>query len=455
MAAKKITLELINKTYAAYIANEQTTRTRNCVHCVIDGKISVVMNSDGSRPGGHVLCKECMGKMPEFSRHQINEPCFRPGSSYAGCGGVARQMIMAMIMSKDENGQPRFEPLEGQTDIVVGPVYMDQEVTKEGPPRSFFGVARLGKQPRRIAAEIEVAHTNGWTERFFVTLKKWNCAVVQDGSLSRSRGKRGASFEINTAPASGEKWVEMVTEVATELRAIGGRANWSCGTHIHVDATKNFGWWDMRRLVRLYAKVEPGMYDIIDPSRRKSTYAIPCGAKLESYFKKSEANPTITPHSKIRKFKEAVSMGMYGVDAKSLSNSSYTASKGHSSRYMALNLHSWFYRGTVEFRHSHGITHPEKIINWGLMCASIIDSAANLTEAQVDALPPGVPGLVAIAPSDRVAKWILKREAKFKNYVPKIDPEDGRSQPDDSDGDDDYAGDESCHCGDDDCSECN
>lgn len=432
--AEKLTKAIAAVMGKKVYAKEMELGERWCVACVVSKAYGHIKKDECIEEAHHLLCVNCAPKFTEYQQYIIaaGVTALSSGLSYSRHCGAA-----AMFM-RDDKGELLYDSSHIEQDAVPGPIYMDQKQDKDGAPVSFYGTSRLGKQPRRIAAEIEVAHTNGWNEEFFKTLKKWNCAVVGDGSLQRGRGKKGGSFEINTAPASGDKWAQMIADVCKDLRAIGGRANWSCGTHVHVDATKNFGWWDMRRLVRLYAKVEDGMYAIIDPSRKQSTYAIPCGEKLLKYFKKSEENPDVTPRTKIQKFKASIAMGMYGVDPKSLSNSRATSTKSHSSRYMALNLHSWFYRGTIEFRHSHGITHPEKITNWGLMCASIIDAASNLTEAQLDAVPPGVPGLVAIAPTDRVAKWILKREAKFKNFIPKPDPDrdEGAFIGEDDDGQD-------------------
>jgi len=356
-------------------------------------------------------CRPCENKLSPFQRAKAGAAY---GHAYDGGNGGNHVVYAYLRRCVSPSFQiPRV--VEQLLDsAAVQPIMMKQNSEPDGAPVSFYGE----KGHRRIAAEIEVAHTNGWTEELVGALTKWNCAVVHDGSLQMGEGKKSGSFEINTAPASGSKWKEMISEVAGALRRAGGRANWSCGTHIHIDATKNFGWWDMRNLVQLYGKIEDGLFAIIDPSRKINTYSQPCGIRLMKMFDRSESSADVTPHTKIRKFKESISMGMYGVSPKSLALSRITASKSHSSRYMALNLHSWFYRGTVEFRHSHGITQPDKIVNWGRLCASVIDAAASLTDKELAAVPAGVPGLVAIAPTEELKAWIVKREKKFKNFKP-------------------------------------
>jgi hypothetical protein len=44
-------------------------------------------------------------------------------------------------------------------------------------------------------------------------------------------------------------------------------------------------------------------------------------------------------------------------------------------RYRGLNLHSWFYQGTLEFRHHEGSTDWEEIVNWAMFCGFIVDLA--------------------------------------------------------------------------------
>ena len=49
--------------------------------------------------------------------------------------------------------------------------------------------------------------------------------------------------------------------------------------------------------------------------------------------------------------------------------------KWNDTRYNAINLHSHFYRGTIEFRHHQGALNHIKIINWIDYNLSILDYA--------------------------------------------------------------------------------
>ena len=54
-------------------------------------------------------------------------------------------------------------------------------------------------------------------------------------------------------------------------------------------------------------------------------------------------------------------------------------------RYFGLNLHTWFERGTVEYRHHEGTIAWTKLLYWALFCGWFTEIASALTDAQVQA----------------------------------------------------------------------
>jgi len=56
-------------------------------------------------------------------------------------------------------------------------------------------------------------------------------------------------------------------------------------------------------------------------------------------------------------------------------------------RYRALNLHSYFLRKSIEFRHHEGSTDAKTIINWAMVCGHVVEAANRLSEAQIRELP--------------------------------------------------------------------
>ena len=57
--------------------------------------------------------------------------------------------------------------------------------------------------------------------------------------------------------------------------------------------------------------------------------------------------------------------------------------QGQGFRYRNLNLHSWFYRHTLEWRMPDGTINAPTIINWGVLLAGLMDTASCLTEKEI------------------------------------------------------------------------
>jgi hypothetical protein len=60
--------------------------------------------------------------------------------------------------------------------------------------------------------------------------------------------------------------------------------------------------------------------------------------------------------------------------------SSPSTEKYNDARYCALNLHSRYYHGTLEFRLHSGTINRTKIVNWILILNSIIDKGIELSK---------------------------------------------------------------------------
>jgi hypothetical protein len=273
---------------------------------------------------------------------------------------------------------------------------------------------KLNPVRRTIGVEIEVAGVRS-DDRDTINrvVKFWNGGIVRDGSLP-SEG-----FEINTMPADGDRFIEQISDICSAIRTDEGFADCSCGLHVHVGA-KDLRWWEVRRVIGLYAKVEDGLFRVIAPSRRKGQFCVPCGDTFMQHL----ISPTSTPMLKMKMTKM-----LYG-DVSARRIPEMRKDKYNRARYSALNIHSWMHRGTIEFRHHHGTVNKAKIVNWALLCAALVDKAARMTEAQIDAHPEGVEGLAVIAPTEECKAWVRTRAAHFGNRLgnkrPVMDAEDAQ-----------------------------
>jgi hypothetical protein len=226
---------------------------------------------------------------------------------------------------------------------------------------------------RFIAAEIEVAGIMGNGKPIYDVVRKWGGATVGDGSLPPF------GFEINSAPAGGDLFAQQMREVCKVISQERGFINNRCGLHVHVDG-RDVDYYEIRRLIRVYAAVEMALFAMVSPNRIKGyvdengklhQYCQPCGAK---YVAAIEGGTL--PYEKV---KADVITSIYDVP----STQDVKKTKWHPARYNALNLHSWFYRGTIEFRMFDGCIDPEAITNWGILLALLVDYAVKSSNEEV------------------------------------------------------------------------
>lgn len=299
---------------------------------------------------------------------------------------------------------------------------------------------------RHISVEMEVDSfdSRSYAKEANLAIMDWEDAVVQDGSIPHG-------FEINTNPTNGDLFLKHIKDITDGLKKINAQCSNACGLHIHInckgtpkydpttaatlldrdgnpifDKHDAFTGYDLRKLVVLYNIIEPAFFELCHPRRLTSRYSVPCGAY---YVAKDDLTP--------RKFRQNMVSQMYragrplepnreelevsrragelrisgGNRPRKAQNPAFRAvgdqlkrAKGHkyeSVRYKALNLHSFFMRGTVEFRHHEGTVDFDTITNYALTCATIVDQAAKMTHAEIQSLPKvSRDALLAILPSD-------------------------------------------------------
>ena len=262
---------------------------------------------------------------------------------------------------------------------------------------------------RYLSAELEINSSRTEESRrdnraVGSVVNQWGGAIVHDGSVG--------GYEINTAPASGDLFVAQIRAICAALAETHSDVDRRCGYHIHIDA-RDFNYYDLRRLIKLYARIEPALFEIVPPSRRTNTYCQKCGDRLLKGLEDA-VRPGET--------KRVIIENIYGAgvlcDRARIFRDRKRQKYDHS-RYNALNLHSWFFRGTVECRLAAGTTNADKIINWGILWASILDYAYKTPERRIDALRGNpLQILLRIAPTRRVKRWIRERHARFLQETP-------------------------------------
>jgi Putative amidoligase enzyme len=265
----------------------------------------------------------------------------------------------------------------------------------------YMGTATKA-MPRYTSLELEY---NGCDDGSYVVeaCRQWADYCVSDGSLPDE------GFEINTNPSRGDTYDKHIRAICSAVQSAGSEVTRCCGLHVHVDA-RDLNWHDLYKLSLLYMRVEDALFKMQPSSRQDNRYCmrVESNYKLDPKGYKHKLLNRLYDHS----FPEHKKQGrMAAISHKGGKRVfSERTDKYNSARYYAMNLHTFFYRGTIEFRHASSTTKADKAINWGLVCMWIVERASKMTVAQINALhEDSTVALCSILPAD-VSLFVCQRQ---------------------------------------------
>ncbi len=192
--------------------------------------------------------------------------------------------------------------------------------------------------------------------------KEWK--LMSDSSIC---GERKIDFGYRST-SDGEYQVEMVTpkltyaelpklqECVRRVRKAGAKANNSCGIHVHVDAA-NHNRQSLKNLIGIMYSKEDILFKAlqVDPIRARDY----CQKVREPMLRQartlsSDETNDLTQLERV----------WYEGNVENTDHYNWT-------RYYALNLHSVFYRGTVEWRCFNSTLHAGKVAAYVNLCLAI------------------------------------------------------------------------------------
>lgn len=181
-------------------------------------------------------------------------------------------------------------------------------------------------------------------------------SVMRDGSLL------DGGAEIVT-PVLRYTDLEALQAVVRAVRKGGARSKHedNCGIHVHVglvDAEPAV----VGRLAKLVSKVDGLVRQSLQVAPRRADYCKPLPEAFVAAVK-----PTMTKAQLATAWGGAV----YGADIEA----GRAPSRYDSTRYRGLNLNSWFYRGTVEFRYFNGTLHAGEVKAYVQFCLGMVAKA--------------------------------------------------------------------------------
>lgn len=235
----------------------------------------------------------------------------------------------------------------------------------------FGGITRK-KAAATIAKVLNSTprYVGGGYDKFQVTGpdgRDWT--IMYDSSVNEQGGQE---CEFVTPKCNYED-IETVQACIRALRKAGAKVDRSCGLHIHIDGANHTA-QSLKNLAFTFRAKQDLIFKAVAPSRRGNRYCEPL---------------TDTLVDNIKKIKKLDSEKM-----KDAWYSTYRDGRGcsahyHSSRYHALNLHSLWYRGTVEFRLFNSTLHAGEVRAYLNLCLAMSAAAINSKRASAEPLDNG------------------------------------------------------------------
>lgn len=152
--------------------------------------------------------------------------------------------------------------------------------------------------------------------------------------------------------------IETLQSIIRALRAAGAKSDSSCGIHIHVDGA-NHTPDSMKRLITFMIARQDLIYEALEVGQRERRWCQKINGNILSEMKKQK-NLT----------KDTIEKIWY-----SPANDNYRDGINHqhynSTRYHGINLHSYFSKGTIEFRLFNSTLHAGKIKAYLQFCLAI------------------------------------------------------------------------------------
>lgn len=227
-------------------------------------------------------------------------------------------------------------------------------ITREKAARLVAGV--LGTTPSH--PESNCYHTRTIADQ---AARKWK--IMRDSSITPIRNDDTSDpldeyrVEFVTPPLNYSD-IELLQNIIRKLRENGAKAHSSCGIHIHVDGANHTA-VSLRRLVNFMTARQDLIYEALQIGDRESNWCHKLNKTLLDAMKKDK-NLT----------KEKAEEIWY-----SRANDGYCGGIDHqhynATRYHGVNLHSFFTKGTVEFRLFNSTLHAGKIKAYIQFCLAV------------------------------------------------------------------------------------
>lgn len=209
---------------------------------------------------------------------------------------------------------------------------------------------------RASAAQGGCYHTRTITDS---SGRDWK--VMRDSSIREQTATGHATdehkVEFVTPPLKYED-IELLQNIVRELKIAGAVVNSSCGIHIHIDGATHTP-QSLRRLVNFMTARQDLIYEALEIGGRENRWCKKLSPELLKNIKgKKELSKTEVERVWYSPANDGYCQG--------ISHEHY-----NSTRYHGINLHSYFTKGTVEFRLFNSTLHAGKIKAYIQFCLAV------------------------------------------------------------------------------------
>ena len=213
-----------------------------------------------------------------------------------------------------------------------------------------------------VGGHVSGPRRNAYYTRVITDTQNREWKIMRDSSIAPSR-KVGSEcideykVEFVTPPLNYQD-IETVQAIIRKFKDLGAISDKSCGIHVHIDGSNHTA-ISLRRLVNFMYSRQDIIYDALGIGDRKNRWCKPICTELYNMIKRQKSSDT-----------HDVEKAWY-----SEANDHYRGYIDHDhyneTRYHALNIHSFFSKGTVEFRLFNSTLHAGKIKAYIQFCLAL------------------------------------------------------------------------------------
>lgn len=202
--------------------------------------------------------------------------------------------------------------------------------------------------------------------------------VKADGSVAHGGELVSPPLDFDDPDQRGQ-----VDRAFVALREAGARTEQSAGIHVHVDVS-DLTWKQVQNVVRLFVKFEDVLYRLATSGWRSMR---PRGYQFCPPLRRDRAERICNARSE-----DSMAGAWYGTTA---ANSHYERRQhGHGSRYCGINLASYYFRGTIEFRLFNSSMNAERVQAYIAICVALVEDARRGKRRSINQVYP-LGGMVA------------------------------------------------------------